>query len=127
MLLAFRGRCPLRQYLPSKPAKYGLKILATCDSKSYYTSNLEIYAGKQPDGPYQISNSPIDVVKRLVDPIKGSNRNVVMDNWFMSIPLATELLDYFSLTCLRKYQYSLHKHAVERHTKRTLDFKIIPH
>lgn len=100
MLLAFRGRCPLRQYLPSKPAKYGLKILATCDSKSYYTSNLEIYAGKQPDGPYQISNSPIDVVKRLVDPIKGSNRNVVMDNWFMSIPLATELLDYFSLTCL---------------------------
>ncbi|KAM3956969.1 piggyBac transposable element-derived protein 4-like [Aphomia sociella] len=100
MLLAFRGRCPFRQYLPSKPAKYGLKILAVCDAKTYYTSNLEIYAGKQPDGPYQISNSPSDVVKRLVDPIKGSNRNVVMDNWFMSVPLTAELLDDFSLTCL---------------------------
>lgn len=27
LLLAFRGRCPFRQYLPSKPAKYGIKIL----------------------------------------------------------------------------------------------------
>lgn len=93
MLLAFRGRCAFRQYLPSKPAKYGLKIFAVCDSNTYYTSNLEIYAGKQNDGPYQVSNSPSDVVKRLVDPIKGSNRNVVMDNWFMSVPLIVELLD----------------------------------
>lgn len=100
ILLAFRGRCPFRQYLPSKPAKYGLKVFAVCDAKTYYTSNLEIYAGKQNDGPYQISNSPSDVVKRLVDPIKGSNRNIVMDNWFMSISLMTDLLDNFGLTCL---------------------------
>ena len=27
-LVAFRGRCPFRQYIPSKPAKYGLKFWA---------------------------------------------------------------------------------------------------
>lgn len=100
MLLPFRGRCAFRQYLPSKPAKYGLKVLAVCDSNTFYTSNLEIYAGTQNDGPYQVSNSPSDVVKRLVVPIKGSNRNVVMDNWFMNVPLMTELLVDYSLTCL---------------------------
>lgn len=100
ILLAFRGRCPFRQYLPSKPAKYGLKIFAVCDAKTYYTSNLEIYAGKQNDGPNQISNSPSDVVKRLVDPIKSFHRNIVMDNWFMSVSLMTDLLDNFGLTCL---------------------------
>lgn len=36
MLLAFRRRCKLRQYNPSKPAKYGLKIFALVDSKSFY-------------------------------------------------------------------------------------------
>ena len=25
-LLCFRGRCPFRQYIPSKPGKYGIKI-----------------------------------------------------------------------------------------------------
>lgn len=100
MLLALRGRCPFRQYIPSKPAKYGLKVFAVCDAKTYYTSNLEIYPGKQNDGPYNLSNSPSDVVKRLVEPIKGSNRNVVMDNWFMSVPLMSCLLNDFSLTCL---------------------------
>lgn len=28
---AFRGRCPFRQYISSKPAKYGIKIWAACD------------------------------------------------------------------------------------------------
>nr|CAH7728882.1 unnamed protein product [Callosobruchus chinensis] len=51
-LVAFRGKCPFRQYLPSKPAKYGIKIFALVDTKNAYACNLEIYAGKQPEGPF---------------------------------------------------------------------------
>lgn len=47
-LLAFRGNCPFRQYIPSKPAKYGLKVFALVDVKTAYTMNLEPYVGKQP-------------------------------------------------------------------------------
>lgn len=36
-LLPYRGRCPFTQYLPSKPAKYGIKIWVVCDSETYYT------------------------------------------------------------------------------------------
>lgn len=92
-LQSFRGRCPFRQYMPNKPAKYGIKIFALVDSISYYTSNLEVYTGVQPDGPFRVDNSAISVTKRLVLPIWKTGRNVTMDNWFTSVPLAEDLLN----------------------------------
>lgn len=92
MLVPFRGRCSFIQYIPSKPAKYGLKLFALCDAKMYYTSNIEIYCGQQPDGPYKVSNSPHDIVIRLLEHVERKNRNVTCDNWYTSCPLAMELL-----------------------------------
>jgi len=93
MLVAFRGRCGFIQYMPQKPAKYGLKYYALCDSKTFYTYSLELYCGKQLVGPYGInSNKPTDIVKRLVEPIKNSNRNLTTDNYYTSYPLAEHLL-----------------------------------
>jgi len=92
MLHPFRGRCSFIQYIPSKPAKYGLKMFALCDAKTFYTSSLEIYCGKQPDGPFACSNTPTDIVKRLVSLIENSNRNLTIDNWYTSVPLADYLL-----------------------------------
>lgn len=89
MLVPFRGRCSFIQYIPSKPAKYGLKIFALVDAKSFYTGNLEIYCGTQPDGPYNMSSKPFDIVMRLLDNVTGSNRNLAYPT---SYPLATQLL-----------------------------------
>lgn len=88
----FRGRCSFRQYIPSKPAKYGIKIFALVDSKTFYSYNMEIYAGQQPVGPFKLENSPFEVTKRLCTPLFGSSRNVTMDNWYTSYPLAKDLL-----------------------------------
>ncbi|KAJ8930731.1 hypothetical protein NQ314_016437 [Rhamnusium bicolor] len=54
---------------------------------------MEVYVGKQPDGPYVVDNSALSVVKRLITPIALSGRNVTIDNWFSSIPLASYLLE----------------------------------
>jgi hypothetical protein len=35
-LVPFRGRCSFRQYMKSKPAKYGLKLWILCDSSTSY-------------------------------------------------------------------------------------------
>nr|CAI5867021.1 unnamed protein product [Callosobruchus analis] len=51
-LEALRGRCSFRQYIPSKPNKYGIQIFALVDSKMYYTCNLEVYVGQQPEGEF---------------------------------------------------------------------------
>ncbi|KAB0803065.1 hypothetical protein PPYR_00035 [Photinus pyralis] len=97
-LEAFRGRCGFKQYIPSKPNKYGVKIFALVDASTSYCANLEIYVGQQPEGPFRMNNSPSSVVLRLVEPISGTNRNLTCDNWFTSIPLVVELLKLHSIT-----------------------------
>lgn len=93
MLHPFRGRCSFVMYMPNKPAKYGLKLYSMCDAKTYYVYNFEIYCGMQVPGPFAVSNKAIDVVKRLVEPIKNSNRNLTTDNYYTSYELAMYLLD----------------------------------
>lgn len=100
MLVAFRGRCKFRQYIPSKPARYGLKIFSLVDSKTFYVNNLEIYAGKQPNGQYSVSNKPFDVVNRIVFPISKTHRNLTFDNWFTSYELISHLLKEHKLTSI---------------------------
>ncbi|XP_046686002.1 piggyBac transposable element-derived protein 4-like [Homalodisca vitripennis] len=69
-LEAFRGRCQFRQYIPNKPAKYGIKLFALVDARMSYTFNLEIYAAKQPEGPFKVSNAAKDVTMRMIKPIE---------------------------------------------------------
>nr|CAI5870253.1 unnamed protein product [Callosobruchus analis] len=99
-LEAFRGKCSFRVYIPNKPNKYGLKVFALVDAKTFYTCNLEVYVGTQPAGPYAVSNSASSVVERLVEPLRNSKRSITCDNWFTSIPLAQKLLSEYKLTFL---------------------------
>ncbi|XP_046405017.1 piggyBac transposable element-derived protein 4-like [Ischnura elegans] len=91
MLPGFRGRCAFRQYIPSKPSKYGIKLFALVDAKMIYTYNFEIYAGKQSEGPFSVSNRPSEVVKRFAEPLFETGRNITADNWFTDIDLINDL------------------------------------
>lgn len=72
---------------------YGFKLFALVDCKSYYTSNLELYVSGQHAGPYFICNSMSSLVKRLVEPIKNTERNITISDCNMtSVPLVTDLL-----------------------------------
>lgn len=90
-LLAFRGRCSFRQYIPNKPAKYGVKVFALVDVSCPYSYNLEIYAGQQPEGPFRLSNERSEVVMRVVRPVLHKGINITMDNWFSSLQVAKQL------------------------------------
>lgn len=93
MLYPFRGRCGFVVYMPDKPAKYGLKMYSMCDAKTFYVYNFEIYCGIQPPGPYVTSNKPDEIVKRLIEPIKNSKRNLTTDNYYSSYNLSMYLLE----------------------------------
>ncbi|XP_065662544.1 piggyBac transposable element-derived protein 4-like [Hydra vulgaris] len=45
-LYPFRGRTKFTQYIPSKPAKYGIKIWWVCDAENAFPLNGIIYTGK---------------------------------------------------------------------------------
>lgn len=98
MLEAFRGRCKFRQNIANKPAKYGIKIYALVDARTFFTNNLGIYPDKQPPGEYDLGNDVASVVKCMTKPIDKSGRNVTMDNYFMDITLANDLYSNHRLT-----------------------------
>ncbi|CAK1579698.1 unnamed protein product [Parnassius mnemosyne] len=92
MLVAFRGRCSFKMYMPKKPNKYGLKIMCMTDAKNGYLVDAYIYLGKDSDSQglpieYQRVNKPTQAVLRLVASIEGTHRNVTTDNWFTSVEL----------------------------------------
>lgn len=95
-LVAFRGRCGFKIYMPKKPAKYGIKLMCLTDARNNYLYNAYIYSGKGSDG-HGLSaeekklNVPTQAIIRLVKPIERSNRNVTADNWFGSFEVVTEL------------------------------------
>ncbi|UYV65334.1 hypothetical protein LAZ67_3003981 [Cordylochernes scorpioides] len=93
-IIPFKGRCSFKQYLPNKPAKYVIKTYVLCCSRKSYVVNLEIYAGKQPEGPYQISNSPNNTFTFNLR-VKTQH---ISDNWYTSYPLAVALLNDHKLT-----------------------------
>jgi hypothetical protein len=39
-LEGYRWRCSFRQYIPSKPVQYGIKVFVLVDSHSLYPYNL---------------------------------------------------------------------------------------
>ena len=91
-LVAYRGRCPFRQYIPSKPSKYGLKIWWLCDSDTSYPLCGEIYSGRLPNEKREVGQGA-RIVKQLVGQYYHSGRNVTADNFFTTVPLVEELLN----------------------------------
>nr|XP_054588962.1 piggyBac transposable element-derived protein 4-like [Nothobranchius furzeri] len=45
-LVGFRGRCNFKQYMPSKPAKYGIKLWVVSDVATSYAWGIIPYLGK---------------------------------------------------------------------------------
>ena len=89
MLQKFRCRCRFRQYMSSKPGRYGIQYWILADAEYHYCYNAIPYLGKEGDAP--AVNLGAKVVKYLAEPIKGTSRNVTCDSDFTSVDLFAEL------------------------------------
>ncbi|XP_067625333.1 piggyBac transposable element-derived protein 4-like [Eurosta solidaginis] len=91
-LYAYRGGTGFTQYIPSKPAKYGIKVWWVCDSISFYPLQGQIYTGMAQSGERE-RNVGERIVKDLsINLFDGSGRNIVCDNFFTSYNLAKSLM-----------------------------------
>ncbi|XP_033971608.1 piggyBac transposable element-derived protein 3-like [Trematomus bernacchii] len=91
-MVPFKGRSRLKQYLPSKPKKWGYKILVLAGSDGV-PHNFEIYTGRAVHPPELADvGASGNVVLRLAQPIpKQENYKLFFDNWFTSVPLVLTL------------------------------------
>lgn len=90
-MIPFKGRSYLKQYLPKKPVKWGIKSWCLADSNNGYVQRFEIYAGKG-NGEHREWNMGEQVVLDLTHHLRGKNHHVYCDNFFTSSRLLEELL-----------------------------------
>ena len=104
-LFSFRGHSKFTQYIPRKPATYG--IFWACDASNAYPLQGQIYTEKPIDGLQQV-NVGERTVLNLVSLYKSSGRNVTTDNFSTTMELAKVL---FSLYSQKKQKTSAKQHA----------------
>ena len=75
--------------MPSKPGRYGIKYWILVDAENHYCYNAIPYFGIEGDAT--TVNLGAQVVKNLVEPIKGTSCNVTCDHYFTSVDLFEEL------------------------------------
>ena len=97
-MIPFKGRLSLKQYMPLKPVKRGIKVWECADSSNGFVCDLEVYTGKQCDGnPEQGLGHR--VVRNLTRPLVGKNHHVFVNNIFNSLALTEDLLRDWIYIC----------------------------
>ena len=88
-MIPFKGRSSLKQYMPKKPVRRGIKVWALADSENGYIANFQVYTGKQGDSTEKGLGAK--VVKTLTAPYVNSCRHVYFDNFFTGVDLLLDL------------------------------------
>ncbi|XP_068222576.1 uncharacterized protein [Palaemon carinicauda] len=89
-LFPSKARCPITQFMASKPDKYGQKYWLAVDKENKYLVNGFPYVGKEEHRPIEERVADY-VIMRPMDPYLNKGRNVTTDNYFTSVNLAKQL------------------------------------
>jgi len=90
-MIKFKGKSSMKQYIKSKPIKWGFKMWFRCCSKTGYVYQFDIYLGrKTATQEYNLGKS---VVLQLCEKLNGSYCQVFFDNFFTSPRLIKQLFE----------------------------------
>jgi hypothetical protein len=93
-LYCYRGRCNFKQYMPSKPAKYGLKYWTIAYVESSFVLSAKLYLRKNENKSNNEKKIGENVVLNLAIPFMNKKyRILTADNFFSSINLAKILFE----------------------------------
>lgn len=93
-MVAFKGRSAIKQYIPSKPHKWGYKIY--CLASDDYLLHFEVYEGKE-EHPSAFG-STYDTVMRMTRDYQHQQHILFTDNWFTS-PTVLDALKRKGIRC----------------------------
>ena len=85
-----KGRFGMKQYIQSKPIKWGFKFTFRCSSKSCYLYQMDIYLGSKQTPEFNLGLVE-EVVLQLTKDLERSFCTVYFDNFFNSPKLIEKL------------------------------------
>jgi hypothetical protein len=90
-VIPYKGRyCFIRQFMPDKPVRFGIKVWLLASSKSRFVWQMEVYFGEGTGaGPHGLG---YHVVERMVRGLENRGHCLVIDNFFASVNLFHELM-----------------------------------
>ncbi len=89
-MIKFKGRTSLKQYMPKKPIKRGIKAWVRADGYNGYICDFSIYCGKAGDLGLNLGTR---VVTALSESIQHKYYHLYFDTFFTSIRLMETLLE----------------------------------
>lgn len=91
MMIPFKGRSSIKQYLPKKPQKWGYKMWCRAGVSGYIYC-FELFQGAAGNrGAISDCGASGDVILRLTHDLHQSNCKIYADNYFSNIPLILKL------------------------------------
>ena len=96
-MIPFKGRLSFRQFLPSKPIRFGIKCFVLAEAKSGYVANFQVYVGKE--GNATEVNLSSRVVKDLMEKFQNKGHHLFTDNYYTSPELFDDLANVDVLAC----------------------------
>jgi hypothetical protein len=90
-MIPFKGRIGFKQYIPSKPTKWGIKVWSLADSANGFLCNFCVYTGASAEEKASGGNGIERLVLNLLRPFEGKYHRIWMDNYFTSFPLLEKL------------------------------------
>ena len=85
------GRSTMKQYLPMKPVKRGIKVWVRANSVTGYFCDCEIYVGRPTEGTQGEEGLGGRVVLQLTESLTGKNYQIFADNYFTTAHLLDTL------------------------------------
>lgn len=97
-MIGFKGRFALKQYMPGKPTKWGIKAWGIADSKTGYLLDCKIYLGRKEERNKDLLLGE-QVVMDMSQNYMGVWHHVYFDNFFTSTKLMKLLLEKKMYAC----------------------------
>lgn len=94
-----KHRSGIRQFIPNKPTKWGIKLWVLADSLNGYTCDFDVYAGRNVNDPPSENGLAYDVVMRLTRTLAHQGYHVYFDNFYSSPKLVKDLYQLQMPSC----------------------------
>ncbi|CAG4952090.1 unnamed protein product [Colias eurytheme] len=99
-IVPFKGRLIIKQYLPKKRNRFGIKLFVLCDVETGYIVDFIVYCGSETEIE-TVPNLGLSgsVVTELLKDYYFCNRELYVDNWYSSPQLFIYLKERATYAC----------------------------